>query len=307
MGYVGLRRFVPARQRAALVVVLTALVLLLPASASGYLYWEGDNGIARADLDGNGMETNFIPKLKGINESGVAVSSRYIYFGGVQGLIGRANLNGGDVDPDLFRIPQPVPGLYEPVEVDAISLVVAGTHIYWTSWESSIGRASVDGGGIEPAFIKTEAQDNALAVDAGHIYWATEHAIGRANLDGGGVEPDFISLGAAAADGVAVADGHIYWTVFGGHSIGRSNIDGRGVDPNFIAGLDFVSDAAIGGSYIYWQAREHEFGLGRVWIGRANLNGGDVRKTLINVAQTKEGMLAADALGPGGEGMVKRL
>jgi hypothetical protein len=281
------------------------LVVLLPASASGYLYWSGGDEVARANLNGSGLESGFIPKLS-TGVLGVAVSTQYVYFAGEQGLIGRASLSGGDVDSDLFRIPQPAPGLYEPVEVDAISLVVAGGHIYWSSSESSIGRASVDGGGIEPAFIKTEARVSALAVDASQIYWATERDIGRANLDGGGVEPDFIPLGAGTADGVAVADGHIYWTVFGGHSVGRANMDGRGVDPYFITGLDFVSDATVGGSYIYWQAREHEFGLGRVWIGRANLDGGDVRKTLINVTKTKDGMLAANALGPGGGGTVER-
>jgi hypothetical protein len=161
----------------ALLIVVVMLVVLLPASASGYLYWSGGDEVARANLNGSGLESGFIPKLS-TGVLGVAVSTQYVYFAGEQGLIGRASLSGGDVDSDLFRIPQPAPGLYEPVEVDAISLVVAGGHIYWSSSESSIGRASVDGGGIEPAFIKTEARVSALAVDASQIYWATERDMG---------------------------------------------------------------------------------------------------------------------------------
>ena len=55
-------------------------------------------------------------------------------------------------------------------------------------------------------FISTPGGPRGLAVDGRHIYWTTNSTIGRANLDGTGVNQSFIT-GATRPDGVAVDAG----------------------------------------------------------------------------------------------------
>src|SRR5215211_3977623 len=59
--------------------------------------------------------------------------------------------------------------------------------------------------------------------------------IGRANLDGSGVDKSFIPQ-ARSALSVAVGGAHVYWTSPSTGTIGRANLDGSGVDQSFISG-----------------------------------------------------------------------
>jgi hypothetical protein len=86
----------------------------------------------------------------------------------------------------------------------------------------TIGRANLDGSGVEQSFIPVPGDGvftSPIAVDGEHVYWSwqvgvprgpapSDSGIGRANLDGSGVEQHFIS---AWADAVAVDGGHVYW------------------------------------------------------------------------------------------------
>jgi hypothetical protein len=255
-------RFGLAKLSLVLVFALAASILARPAPAGAYLYWGVAGGIARADLDGGGLDTDFVrDPIERNPTGGVALSGRYIYFGGDNGLVGRADLSGGGVDPDLFTIPQSPPeSPFHSIALDAVSLAVSETHIYWSSDDvsisagRSIGRATIDGGSIEPEFIKTEAPARAVTVYAGHIYWFTENGIARANLDGSNFEPNFIPM--EGISGIAVDGDHIYWSSYLGRSIGRANIDGRGVDPRFITRLAYVFGLAVGGGHIYWDAEK---------------------------------------------------
>ena len=294
--------FRSAKASAVLASALTLLALSIPASAEAYLYWQGSRGIARASLNGTGIDASFVASVRG-SVLGLAVSTQYIYFGGPGGAIGRANLDGSNADLTFINIPQPVPeNPSRPTEEDADFLAISGAHIYWADpGDSYISRAGIDGADIELGFIKTESDVSGIAIDGGHLYWASEHAIGRANLERTDVEPNFIPLSASGANGVAVADGYIYWSAHWGHNIGRAHINGRSVNPDFIVGLGYVSDATVGGQYLYWQAKEALSAPTRVWIGRAQLNGRHVQRYLINVTNTKYGSLAADARGPSGK------
>jgi streptogramin lyase len=219
-------------------------------------------------------------------------------------LVGRARLNGSDVDPDLISIPQPVPvEPSDPTELDAVSLAVSGAYVYWSSsGADSIGRANANGGDVDPGFIELGALTRGgIAVDEGHLYWATEDAIGRANLDGDDIEPDFLPLHDIHVNDIAVADGDIYWTAFESHGIGRANIDGRHVNRHFITARGFPLAITVGGGGIYWDADETLIGAGRLWIARAKLNGADAQNTMINITRYGASPLAADALGPGSE------
>jgi virginiamycin B lyase len=87
---------------------------------------------------------------------------------------------------------------------------VAGGHIYWTNYpfgvgsrhdRAAIGRANLDGTGVNQRFIRTVRGPCGVAAYKDHIYWgqtkgAFAHpstTIGRANLDGSAVNAQFIT------------------------------------------------------------------------------------------------------------------
>ena len=141
------------------------------------------------------------------------------------------------------------------------------------AYPPAIGRANIDGGGVDQSFITVPA--GSLAVNAGHIYWLNGSAIGRANLNGTGVDENFIgnlSVNAPYA-GLAVDSQHIYWA--NGNKIGRANLNGSGVDKNFISDPDGgITGVAVDSGHVYWQ----KYTL----IGRANINGTGVDPDFIN-------------------------
>ena len=74
-----------------------------------------------------------------------------------------------------------------------------------------------------------------MAVDSSHIYWADLDSIGRANLDGSGVEQNFVSFtGFPNVCGVAVNGTHVYWADRTADKIGRVGLNGSSPDFGFI-------------------------------------------------------------------------
>jgi virginiamycin B lyase len=107
----------------------------------GYIYWVNRSifdlggSIGRANLDGSGVDTNFINLLTGYSaDTPQAVA----------------------VDPakyDFWKTPP---------------LITTGAHIYWTQPNSGrIGRADLDGSGKDLGFITGAAKPWSIAVDAG--------------------------------------------------------------------------------------------------------------------------------------------
>ena len=81
----------------------------------------------------------------------------------------------------------------------------ANAFVYWVNQKSSaLGRANLDGTGVNQSFITGASAPEGVAVDGQYLYW-TNHAgtIGRANLDGTGVNQSFIT-GASAPRALAV-------------------------------------------------------------------------------------------------------
>ena len=169
----------------------------------------------------------------------------------------------------------------------ALTLALASraeAFVYWSDASTStIGRASLDGTGVEPSFLTGVGSPSGLAV-AKYIYWTDPvgggtypnryGTIGRATLDGTGGNASFIThLGAVT--GVAVDGAHIYWSQFRGEgssdptltTIGRANLDGTGVDVDFISGAGYPSSLAVDAAHIYWTDNVNGT------IGRANLDG----------------------------------
>ena len=118
-----------------------------------------------------------------------------------------------------------------------LGVAADGGHVYWTEYVdpvATIGRAGVDGTGVDRGFILAEWIAVQLAVDDRHIYWSYEgdQRIGRANLDGSGVTPGFIAGLHGDVGDLAVTGDHIYWTLE--EIMGRADLDGTNVDQDFI-------------------------------------------------------------------------
>ena len=144
------------------------------------------------------------------------------------------------------------------------------------SADVSIGRATTDGEGLNPAFIDDSGQGDPgdVAVARGHIYWVAGNSIGRANLDGSGVDPEFIDdLGAVG--GLTADNQYLYW---GGASIGRVSLDGTGAEPAFMSPDGGADDVAVMPPFLYWTSD--------VGIGRANVDGTGANPRFIDTGVT---------------------
>jgi hypothetical protein len=113
---------------------------------------------------------------------------------------------------------------------------------------NSIGRANLDGSGVDLQFIVLEGGADGVAVDGAHVYWAdlVLNSIGRANLDGTGAEARLIDS-ADLPTGLALDAAHLYWGNHGTNTIGRANLDGTGSDHSFITGAVNPEGVAVDG------------------------------------------------------------
>jgi hypothetical protein len=268
-----------------------------PALSQPQLYWQNGTGIGRANLDGTG-DVELINQ-PAPDTCGLTVDRNYVYWTDVvSGTVLRAKRDGTGIDTRFIVAsgngpPPPLP--YSP-----LCVAVDGAHVYWTT-QVSIGRANLDGTGVQKSFIPgvnagaTTSAACGLAVDRTHIYWANgaKGTIGRANLDGTGATQDFIVTGARFAVCGLVLDGaHIYWGTssfsdLGNNlptdgTIGRANLDGTGVNNSFITqpGVSFPVPCAEDGIFLYWTSglgMPDRSGDSSNRIGRATLDGTDVR------------------------------
>jgi streptogramin lyase len=184
--------------------------------------------------------------------------------------IGRLESDGATPDQSFIRL---APNSHP------VGLAVDGAHVYWASFEApdAIGRANLDGTGVEPGFVTGARDPVGVAVDGGHLYWtnAAIGTIGRANLDGSCVNQGFIT-GINRPYGLAVDGAHVYWTSLETGQLGRSNLDGSGVQTGFISGARAPTALAVDPAHIYWTDNEAET------IGRANLDGSGVQPGFIS-------------------------
>jgi hypothetical protein len=158
------------------------------------------------------------------------------------------------------------------------ALLVAAPHargnfIYWSSASpnSSIGRAKINGTGLNNNFITGLGNPTAVAVDSRFIYWSdlATNKIGSANLDGSGVNQNFITTGVNSPRGIAVGPSGIYWANDPGGTvtIGHANVDGTNPVGNFITTpATGICGLAADSNFVYWSDGNN--------IDRAPVNGG---------------------------------
>ena len=264
--------------------------LVVSQAAQAYVYWVNSGTIARSNLDGTGVNLNF---MTGASQPAmVAVDGTHIYWTNAgSNTIARSNLDGTGVNqnfiPNASGVGFPL-GLNFPVGV-----AVDAAHIYWANeYTNTIARANLDGTGVNESFITGAIVPVGLTVDGAHIYWANVGAntIGRANLDGTGVNQNFIT-GAPGPQGVAVDAAHVYWVNVGTNTIGRANLDGTGADENFITAGSLPFGIAVDAAHIYWTSQNTNA------IGRASLDGTGVNQNFITGLNDPVGV-AVDGLSP---------
>ncbi len=196
-----------------------------PIVYNNQLYWVHGSSIGRADLDGSNANNTFITGLNG--PGGIAIFNDKIYWTSFyDNKIGRADIDGTNVNqsfvansgnaPTGIAIDETNGVIYwityndhtiGRVDLDGVSnlnaslitglggqgvqIVVdeANSKILWTVRGSAIGRANLDGTGLNTNFITGLSQNQALTIDAtdGKLYFNSGNNIGVADLDGSNV------------------------------------------------------------------------------------------------------------------------
>ena len=181
---------------AALLVVASALALAAPAAA-GKIYWtNAKNGaVGRANLDGTHVDRRFIRGAETLFD--VAVDAAHVYWT-TRRRIGRSNLNGGALDLGFIsgggplvggrgrrcarllgeqrdRTSEPRRHWRRPDLHHQRGRPRRGGRLRTPYWAHRwIGRANLDGTGVEQRFITRAGYPCGLAVDARHVYWSDE-------------------------------------------------------------------------------------------------------------------------------------
>jgi virginiamycin B lyase len=230
----------------------------IAAGPGNYIYWSdsGNNRISRAHLyyDRRGrlhvqLTRNFITGAD--HPAGVAVYGGFLYWvnDDTFGSIGRARLNGSDVDQQF--VPSEAATNGQDLNY-ASGIAVTGDYIYWAdSNQDSLARAATATGAGARQFLYGLRHPDGVAVAGRYIYWADDvdnGTIGRAGLDGSSADNSFIS-GARGPCGVAVAGGYIYWANSGygatGSTVARAKLDGSGVSERYVTGAFSPCGVAI--------------------------------------------------------------
>ncbi|MFL5900509.1 MAG: hypothetical protein ACJ75S_04865 [Solirubrobacterales bacterium] len=118
---------------------------------SSNIFWNRDS-LDRADITGENITQPFIPKVEGC---GIAINGSHIFWTDLKTRIGRANLDGTEVNSKFIT------GLDRPC-----GLAIEGSRIYWTLDEPGlIGRANLDGTDVDRSFIEVPKFPCGIAVD----------------------------------------------------------------------------------------------------------------------------------------------
>jgi hypothetical protein len=205
---------------------------------SKFIYWtrlsDGTSSIGRANLDGSGVNTQFIT-TNVTNPVGIAVTSSNIYWTNEVGMssptIGRANIDGTNADPNFINTAAYPNGL-----------AADSSFIYFFGPNGlTIGRAALTGGSVDPGFIPIPEAFAGLAVDPSFLYWGSDsgNTVGRVPVGGGTPDGNFVPTGTTGGGpfGVAVNSQYLFWSNADAPAIGRANINGSAPNPALVTAV----------------------------------------------------------------------
>jgi hypothetical protein len=132
-----------------------------------------------------------------------------------------------------------------------LSAASAEAFVYWTDpSDYSIGRASVDGGGVDDSFVPLALGACGLATDSQYLYWGDSrlNQVDRVTLDG---EPATAIFGGGDGTcGVSQSNGLIAWANFGNSTIGLGEPSTGFVRQDWVAGPP-ASQTVLGTASFY--------------------------------------------------------
>lgn len=272
-----------ARMKA--VAVLAALLCLsFCGSSSAYVYWSEaspQGTIGRASSLGTPEPGgDWIPA--GAEGCGTAVDAGHVYWTTRSGRIGRAALDGSEVEPSFITL-----------QGWACGVAVDSRYLYWAYNSSGrLGRASLDGNAVEPEWMSPGAgRGCGIAVNPTTVFWATTNGVYRAPLAGGPPTP--LSTATKNNCGIAVNAVHAYWATGEGF-IERDLLSG-GPPTAIVKAPLGPCGVALDSRYVYWANSQSDS------IGRANLDGSAAEPRFLGGATDPCGV-AVDALGGAGAG-----
>lgn len=176
-------------------------------------------------------------------------------------------------------------------------------YVYWANFHSgTIGRARINGTGVDPRFIVGASNPVGIAVTSEFVYWTNsfQGTIGRADIDGRHVNQSFIRIDPERGlrtdtmiDGLAVYGNSIYWTSVTAGDIGRADLDGRHIERTFITGANRPIAVTVAAPFIFWS------NSGAGTIGRANLMTMSVDQHCVEVSDVPVGNVQEDVVADG--------
>jgi hypothetical protein len=222
------------------------------ASDGTHLYGTSGLGptIARLGVDGTGLSSSFIqiptpscnsfgPQTPEANS--IAVDGSHIFWTDIaNGTIGRAGIDGSAPNDQFLAVYRPCGAGGFGLNQGPGGVAGAGGHVYWSDTDDGkIGRANVDGTGVNAAFISGATYPTTVAASGSDVYWSNNPIAG------------------------------------GGWTIGHAQLDATGavipasVNQNFITGVGNNAGLAVYGGFLYFDDNDG-------WIGRATLDGGSI-------------------------------
>jgi len=263
-------------------VIGATLAVAAAAAADPFIYYGGNNGVWRANIDGTSPTNIVVGQFAG----SLAVDADHIYFKSIADphAITRTDIDGTNLDSAFITLRSNAHSIKE-IEANA-------THLFWTDDNNnSIGRARIAGTcsivfesppcDVNFDWIPAGATGtgdggiSGLAVNATHIYWTRVVAgtIARADLDGGNRNKDLITgintvgLDQAPFD-VDVNATHIYWTDAPDKMIGRAQLNGSSPPTNLErtyvdAGLNSITAVEANGTHVLWASDGGTIGRAR--------------------------------------------
>jgi RHS repeat-associated protein len=190
------------------------------------------------------------------------------------------------------------PGFISPTSSGSRDVIVTPSFIYWTNLNTgTIGRANLDGTGVNQSFITGLDAPSGIATDGTYLYWTYgglndtlgTGGVGRALLDGTNKNLTFVT-GANKPTGLAVTTTNIYWANFNSQTIGRANIDGTSVNQSFVNASSYPYGVEVRGSFVYWTNYITGTAATGTNIGRANIDGTGINLTFITGANGPTGI-----------------